>query len=110
MSKRNMSTNKTQYENINLLFKQQFSQSLNRSFVVSRERDHITKKANFKAELVRNELINRSDLMRMYQPPIRKSQLPTNNPFYTKTIINGQTEDERMPEISMSGSLKDKGN
>lgn len=72
MSKRNGAA-KTQYENINLLFKQQLSPSLNRSFIMTREREYMTKKANFKAELVRSELINRNDLMKMYQPPIRKS-------------------------------------
>jgi len=40
-----------------------------------------------KAELVRKELLSRGDLIRLYQPPIPKSQLPTSNPFYTKTIV-----------------------
>ena len=30
-------------------------------------------KQNFKAELVRHELLSRSDLMKLYQPPIKKS-------------------------------------
>jgi hypothetical protein len=50
-------------------------------------------KANFRAELVRNDLIHRSDLMKIYEPPIKKSQLPTNNPFYTKTILQTEVED-----------------
>ncbi len=44
-------------------------------------------RSNFKAELVRNELLSRSDLMKLYQPPLKKAQLPTNNPFYTKSIV-----------------------
>ena len=28
---------------------------------------------NFKAELVRKELVTRSDLMKLYQPPLKRS-------------------------------------
>lgn len=45
------------------------------------------KRSHIKAELVRKELLSRGDLIRLYQPPIPKSQLPTTNPFYTKTIV-----------------------
>lgn len=38
---------------------------------------------------MRKELLNRSDLIKLYQPPIPKSALPTCNPFYTKTIVVG---------------------
>ena len=44
-------------------------------------------RANFRADLVRNELLYRNDLMKMYHPPLKISQLPTNNPFYTKSIV-----------------------
>ena len=41
-----------------------------------------------KAELVKKQLLNRGDFMKLYQPPIPVSSLPFNNPFYTKTIIS----------------------
>jgi hypothetical protein len=40
-----------------------------------------------KAELVRKNLVTRSDLMRLYQPPTKKSSLLENNPFFNKTIV-----------------------
>ena len=44
-------------------------------------------RTQLKAELVRRELLSRGDLIRLYQPPIPKSQIPISNPFYTKTIV-----------------------
>jgi hypothetical protein len=58
-------------------------------------RSDMEKASNMKAELVRNELLTRSDLMKLYQPPLKKSQLPTNNPFYTKTLIQGASSPYR---------------
>jgi hypothetical protein len=55
---------------------EQLSQGNDRKF-----RSHV------KGELVRKELLSRRDLLKLYQPPIPKSQMPTCNPFYTKTII-----------------------
>ena len=40
-----------------------------------------------KAELVRNQIVTRTDLMKLYQPPVKKSQLPTANPFLSKNLI-----------------------
>lgn len=41
-----------------------------------------------KAELVRNNLVTRSDLMKLYQPPVKKSAILQNNPFYSKSIVS----------------------
>ena len=41
-----------------------------------------------KAELVRNQIVTRTDLMKLYQPPIKRSQLPTANPFLSKNLID----------------------
>jgi hypothetical protein len=40
-----------------------------------------------KAELVRNNLVTRTDLMKLYQPPVKKSSLLENNPFFNKSIV-----------------------
>lgn len=40
-----------------------------------------------KAELVRNNLVTRTDLMKLYQPPVKKSALLENNPFFNKSIV-----------------------
>ena len=51
-------------------------------------------RAILKAELVKKQLLNRGDFMKLYQPPIPISSLPYNNPFYTKTIISQQKTEE----------------
>lgn len=43
--------------------------------------------SSLKSELVRNKLVTRTDLMRLYQPPMKRSQIPANNPFFTRTLI-----------------------
>ena len=43
---------------------------------------------SLKAELVRNQIVTRGDLMKLYQPPIKKSQLPTANPFLSKNLLD----------------------
>lgn len=37
--------------------------------------------ANIKSELIRRNLMSRKDLMTIYKPPTKKSQIPANNPF-----------------------------
>ncbi len=37
--------------------------------------------SNYKAGLIRHNIVARTDLMKMYQPPIKKSQLPNKDPF-----------------------------
>ena len=43
-----------------------------------------------KAELVRKQLLNRGDLIKLYQPPIPMNKMPFSNPFYTKTIVSNK--------------------
>ena len=43
--------------------------------------------SNYKAELVRHNIITRTDLMKLYQPPLKKHQLPHKDPFLTKQIV-----------------------
>jgi len=43
--------------------------------------------SHYNAGLVRHNIVTRQDLMKLYQPPIKKSQLPTKDPFLTKTIV-----------------------
>ena len=71
--------------------------SESRRVSVTGDRKHRT---YLKAELVRKELLSRSDLIKLYQPPIPKSQLPTSNPFYTKTIVSSAS-----PYIDASTAL-----
>ena len=37
--------------------------------------------SNYKAELVRHNIVTRTDLMKLYHPPLKKSQLPHKDPF-----------------------------
>ena len=39
-----------------------------------------------KGDLIRQNVVNRQDLMRSYKRPPKKSELPQNNPFYAKTL------------------------
>jgi hypothetical protein len=68
--------------------------SSNSEFNPLKERKHRT---NLKAELVRKELLSRSDLIKLYQPPIPKDQLPSSNPFYTKTIVTAANQVNASP-------------
>jgi hypothetical protein len=40
-----------------------------------------------KAELLRKSLVTRSDLIKLYQIPTKKSSQLENNPFFTKSIV-----------------------
>ena len=44
--------------------------------------------AYVKAELIRRNLLSRKDLMQLYRPPMKKSQIPENNPFIAKSMVN----------------------
>ena len=37
--------------------------------------------AHVKSELIRRNLLSRKDLMQLYRPPLKKSQMAENNPF-----------------------------
>ena len=43
--------------------------------------------SNYKAELVRHNIITRTDLMKLYHPPLKKSQLPHKDPFLMRQIV-----------------------
>ena len=58
-----------------------------------------------KAELVRNNLVTRSDLMKLYQPPVKKSALLENNPFFNRSIVSGEEyvdHQQRLPYSTAS--------
>lgn len=40
-----------------------------------------------KAELIRRNLLSRKDLMQLYRPPLKKSQVAKNNPFLAKSLV-----------------------
>lgn len=42
---------------------------------------------NYKAELVRCNVVTRTDLIKLYQPPLKKSQMPHRDPFVTRSIV-----------------------
>jgi hypothetical protein len=44
--------------------------------------------ASVKAELIRRDLLSRKDLMQMYRPPLKKSEVAGNNPFKTRSIVS----------------------
>ena len=43
--------------------------------------------SNLKAELVRSNLVSRSDLMKLYKPLQAKEQQQENNPFFNKSMV-----------------------
>ena len=45
--------------------------------------------AQIKAELIRRNLLSRKDLMQLYRPPLKKSQVARNNPFIAKSMVGG---------------------
>ena len=43
--------------------------------------------SNYKAELVRHNIVTRTDLMKLYHPPLKKNQMPHKDPFLTRCIV-----------------------
>jgi len=60
-----------------------------------------------KAELIRRNLLSRKDLMQLYRPPLKKSQMPENNPFTAKTMVSRDYNPNiiRLPKAGPSGKL-----
>ena len=54
--------------------------------------------SNYKAELVRHNIVTRTDLMKLYHPPIRKAALPSKDPFLMRQIV---------PKTDSKADLKD---
>lgn len=54
--------------------------------------------SNYKAELVRHNIVTRTDLMKLYHPPIRKAALPSKDPFLMRQIV---------PKTDSNADLKD---
>lgn len=44
--------------------------------------------AHAKAELIRMNLLSRKDLMQLYRPPMKRSQVAKNNPFLAKSLVD----------------------
>ena len=44
--------------------------------------------SNLKSELIRNNIVTRNELIKLYKPPIKKEQVPTENPFFTRQMVN----------------------
>jgi hypothetical protein len=64
-----------------------------------------------KSELVRKNVVTRSDLMKLYQPPIKKSSLLENNPFHNKSLVGSYGQEispTRSTRIPRSGAKQDK--
>ena len=43
--------------------------------------------SNYRAELIRHKIVTRTDMMKMYQLPLKRHQLPHKDPFLTKQIV-----------------------
>ena len=56
-----------------------------------------------KAELIRRDLLSRKDLMQLYRPPPKKSELAQNNPFHSKTIVGASKID--FGPLAVAGSV-----
>ncbi len=44
--------------------------------------------SNLKAELIRNNIVTRKELIKLYRPPMRREQLPSENPFFTRQMVS----------------------
>ena len=44
-------------------------------------------KNNVRLALLNKKLLTTKDLMKIYVPPLKKCEIPSNNPFFTRTII-----------------------
>jgi hypothetical protein len=54
--------------------------------------------ANLKGDLIRRNLVARTDLMRLYQLPSKRSQNFDNNPFFNKDMLRAEVFDTNDPE------------
>ena len=53
--------------------------------------------ANVKAEMIRRNLLSRKDLMHLYRPPLKQSEIPQNNPFFSGQFVDhGRTRNTQM--------------
>ena len=43
--------------------------------------------SNLKAELIKNNVITRTDLMKLYHPPAKKQPTLEENPFYNRSFV-----------------------
>ena len=44
--------------------------------------------SNLKAELIKNNIITRTDLMKLYRPPAKKEPTPQENPFFNRSFVS----------------------
>lgn len=63
--------------------------------------------AQVKAELIRRNLLSRKDLMQLYRPPLKKSQLPQNNPFIARNMVTRDINSAivRVSSVGPNGKL-----
>lgn len=54
--------------------------------------------SNLKSELVRSNLVTRTDLMKLYKPPPKKGEDQSKNPFLSATFFGGG---DRQPSITL---------
>ena len=59
--------------------------------------------SNYKAELVRHNIVTRTDLMKLYHPPLKKSQMPHKDPFLTRQIV---PRPESMNDLAMAATTE----
>ena len=64
--------------------------------------------SNLKAELVRNNVIARADLMRCYRPQLQKQKLLDKNPFYNGKMVAGAQTVEVKNQMGLVGTLAGK--
>jgi len=60
--------------------------------------------SNYKAELVRQNIVTRTDLMKLYHPPVRKSQLPSRDPFQMRKIVPRPESMSNLHNPGMNGT------
>ena len=61
--------------------------------------------ASVKAELIRRNLLSRKDLMQLYRPPLKKSEIPQNNPFTNKSMVEPRAVTAGQPSKRSSQNL-----
>lgn len=54
--------------------------------------------SNLKGDLIRKKLVNRTELMRLYQPPTKRSQVFENNPFFNQNMLRSEVKQQTDPE------------
>ena len=51
-----------------------------------------TYSTNWRVSMINNKMLNQRDLMKLYVPPLKKWEIPQNNPFFNKSFVQQQDE------------------